>query len=204
MDPARLLLVRHGATAGNAADGRLLMGSTDLPLTVEGIRQARALARGLGVRPFEAIVSSPLQRAAATAREIAVLHPTLPLGWSKEIQEMDCGRLDGLHVEIARSRYPEIWEANQRQDDQEFRWPGGESYRELRERVVAGCDRIAAERPGATVVVVTHAGVVGQLLGHLEGLSPARWEPHRPRHCTVTEIAWGRGEGRLVAFDQAL
>lgn len=202
MEPARLFLVRHGQTAGNRAGGMVLMGSTDLPLTVEGIRQARHLAARLRSWRIGAIYTSPLQRAAATAREIAALH-RVPLHACRGVQEMDCGRVDGLDVDAVQRRHPEVWEANERQDDPDFRWPGGESYRELRSRAVTACDRIAARHPGGTVVVVTHAGVVSQVIGSLEGIDPARWQLYRPAHCTVTQVEWSRGGGRLVAFDLA-
>lgn len=202
MEPARLFLVRHGRTAGNHPGGMVLMGNTDLPLTVEGFRQARRLAARLKVWPFRAVYSSPLQRAATTAREIAVVR-RVPVYWCRGVQEMDCGRVDGLDVSTVRRRHPTVWEANERQDDPDFRWPGGESYRELRRRIVAACDRIAVRHPGDAVVVVTHAGVVNQLVGSLEGVDPARWEPYRPGHCTVTQVEWSREGGRLVAFDVA-
>lgn len=200
MDPTRLLLVRHGQTAGNEGGGQVLLGHTDLPLTPEGLRQARCLAARLRRRPLAAIYSSPLQRAGATAQEVAVGRP-VRVRWCRGLREIDCGAADGLEVEAVQRRYPAAWEANRRQDDADFRWPGGESYRELRGRVLQACDRIASRHAGARVLVVTHAGVVNQVVGSLEGLDPARWEPRRPRHCTVTEVEWGRERRRLVTFD---
>ena len=204
MAPTLLMLVRHGQTAGNLAGGTLLQGRTDLPLTVEGLRQARRLAARLEAGSFRAIYSSPLQRAAATAREIAAVHRDAPVAWCPALQEIDCGRLDGLDVDSVRRRHRSRWEANQRQDDPDFRWPGGESYRELRRRSVAACDRIAAQHPGSAVLVVTHAGVVNQVVGSFMGVDPARWEVLRPGHCTVTTVEWHPHDRRLLAFDRSL
>lgn len=204
MEPTILMLVRHGQTTGNLAGGRLLQGRTDLPLTVEGFRQARRLASRLEPGSFEAIYASPLQRAAATAREIAVVHRGVPVTWCHALQEIDCGRLDGLDVDTVRRRHPASWEANQRQDDPDFRWPGGESYRELRRRSVEACDRIAALHPGSPVLVVTHAGVVNQVVGSVTAVDPARWEVLRPGHCTVTTVQWHPRERRLLEFDRSM
>lgn len=201
MEPAHFLLIRHGKTAGNENGGTHLVGSTDLPLTVQGYRQARRLASRLRTWPFRVIYSSPLQRAAATAREIAAVR-RVPLVWCRGLQEIDCGRVDGLDVETVRRCCPASWEANRRQDDDAFRWPGGESYRELRRRSLAACDRIAVEHPGELVVVVTHSGVVNQVIGSLAGLGAAQWEPYRPGHCTLTHVEWQQGAGRLMEFDQ--
>lgn len=203
MRATRLLLIRHGHTAGNLGGGTVVLGSTDLPLTVQGIRQARRIARQLAPWSFDAIYSSPLQRAAATAREIQIANRA-PLRLCPGLQEIDCGVADGLEVRVAENRFPAAWEVNDREDQPDFRWPGGESYADLRRRVLASCDRIAAEHRGGTVVVVTHAGVVNQLLGAVQGLCPARWRPFRPSHCTVTEVDWLEGTGRLVRFDVSL
>lgn len=203
MRATRLLLIRHGHTAGNLGGGTVVLGSTDLPLTVQGIRQARRIARGLGPWPFDAIYSSGLQRAAATAREIQVVQ-RVPLRWCPGLQEIHCGAADGLEVRVAENRFPAAWAINDREEHADFRWPGGESYADLRRRVLAASDRIAAEHRGGSVVVVTHAGVVNQLLGAIQGLCPARWRPFRPSHCTVTEVDWLEGTGRLVRFDVSL
>ena len=48
---------------------------------------------------------------------------------------------------------------------------------------------------------MTHAGVVSQILGALEGLSPACWELYRPVNTALTEVAWGWGSGVVVTFD---
>lgn len=200
---ARLLLVRHGQTLGNLGGGRMLVGRTDLPMTVTGVRQARRAARRLRRVPFRAVHSSPLQRAVATAREIVALR-RVPLSLWDDLREIDCGDADGLETETARRLYPDYWERNERQDDDDFRWPGGESYRELRRRAVVACDRLAREHAGATAVVVTHAGVVSQLVGAIRGFRPACWTRCRPSHCTVTELEWGGGTRRLVRFDAPL
>ena len=69
----RLLLVRHGETAWNAA-GRF-QGHTDVPLNAAGKRQAVALTRLMAVETVHALYVSDLQRAWETARMIAA-----PLG----------------------------------------------------------------------------------------------------------------------------
>lgn len=69
-DRARqVLLVRHGRTALNA-EGRL-RGLADPALDDIGMAEARATADALRSHRLSAVVSSPLQRAAATARVIA-------------------------------------------------------------------------------------------------------------------------------------
>jgi broad specificity phosphatase PhoE len=104
--------------------------------------------------------------------------------------EIDCGAADGLSVRAVQERYPREWARNLEEVDPDFRWPGGESYRELRARSLCAVRDIAAAHRGQRVVVVTHAGVISQLLGWLAGHSAARWSPLRPRNGSVTELAW--------------
>ena len=59
-------LVRHGETEWNSENR--MCGRTDVPLSEAGRRQAESLAERLKPIPFEALYSSPLQRARETAR----------------------------------------------------------------------------------------------------------------------------------------
>jgi alpha-ribazole phosphatase/probable phosphoglycerate mutase len=98
-------------------------------------------------------------------------------------------------------QHPELWGQDLGQRDESFRWPGGESYRVFRARVLPAVRRIAAAHPGERVLVVTHAGVISQVLGALARLSAAQWEPFRPGSANVTEIVWGPDGARLIRFD---
>jgi broad specificity phosphatase PhoE len=117
------------------------------------------------------------------------------------LREIHCGVLDGEEIESIQRRFPLVWAANQSQKDASFRWPGGESYSEFRRRCIVTIAAIAEGHRGARVIVVTHAGVINQILGHLHGLTAARWEPYRPHNASVSEIEWANGEGRMLRFD---
>ncbi len=176
-----------------------MCGWTDLPLTRLGHAQVdllrRRLSRGAS---FAAIYSSPLRRARETANALRGLGP---LHLRAELREICCGELDGMTLGQVRERFPELWEANVRQDDEDFRWPGGESYREFRHRCLSALGRVIAGHPAATVAIVTHAGFISQIVGAMKGESPARWDRHRAGNTSVTEIVWDRGSGVLVGFD---
>jgi alpha-ribazole phosphatase/probable phosphoglycerate mutase len=51
------------------------------------------------------------------------------------------------------------------------------------------------------VLVVTHAGVISQILGALRGVRPARWEPLRPGNASLTSVTWQGDGGELLRFD---
>ncbi|HEU4697874.1 MAG TPA: histidine phosphatase family protein [Gemmatimonadales bacterium] len=197
----RLVLIRHGHTLSNSGGTPLLSGRTDVPLSERGGEEVRRLqARLRGGPGFAAIYTSPLERARRTAEALGEVGLG-PVRSCAALEEIDCGELDGLPLEEVQRRVPEHWAANLRQDDAGFRWPGGESYRELRARALAAVRAIALAHRGERVALVTHAGVIGQVFGALEGVSPARWSAYRPGNTALSELDWGRGGGRIVSFD---
>jgi alpha-ribazole phosphatase/probable phosphoglycerate mutase len=50
--------------------------------------------------------------------------------------------------------------------------------------------------------VVTHAGVISQLLGFLQGIRAAAWEPFRPDNASLTKLEWHGESGALLSFNQ--
>ena len=193
----RLLLIRHAhVDTGPGAGG--LCGWLDLPLSPKGERQLLDLRnRELARERPAALYTSTLRRARDVAAALGQLWdlPPRPLD---AVREIHCGELEGRPLdELARER-PDLVSRNEAQTDDDFAWPGGESYRQLRARVVAAFSEIAARHPAQCVAVVTHAGVIAQVLGILKGRPAAAWEPDRPPPLTMTEVIWGNGAPSAV------
>src|SRR5712691_9865758 len=85
-----VVLARHGETAWSLS-GRHT-GTTDLPLTPRGEENARDLGRRLAGIHFDAIYSSPLQRARRTAELAGFPDPQL----TSLLREVDYGTYEGL------------------------------------------------------------------------------------------------------------
>ena len=197
----RIVLIRHGHTASNTGPGARLSGLSDVPLSARGEAQvARLRERLRGSPPFKTIYSSPLCRARQTAAALEA-EGLGPVRVCREVQEIDCGELDGLPLGDVERRHPDLWAANLKQLDDGFRWPGGESYRQFRARCLRAIRRLAGEHRGERIAVVTHAGVVSQILGSLAALGAARWEPYRPSYTALTEVAWRRGGASVLTFN---
>ena len=197
-----LLLIRH-ARPEDYEHGypRRLSGWHDVPLGVAGRGEAALLARRLQQEDLASpIYSSPLRRAMQTAETIAQ-QTALEIADAPQLQEIYCGEVEGQLLEQVQQRYPVHWTANLRQDDPDFRWPGGESYREFRTRCLACIEEIAARHESRRVAVVTHAGVISQLMGHIRDVSPARWGTFRPDTASVTVLEWQAGSGAVLVFD---
>lgn len=190
----RLVLIRHA----HVDTGARLCGSFDAPLSPAGRRQLLVLLPHLSSSSApEALYTSTLAR----AREVAVafgrvwrLEPRL----TDAVREIDCGRFEGLPLKELQQAHPDVWARNEAQADDTFAWPGGESYRQFRERVLAGFDAIATAHPGQRVAIVTHAGVISQVLGTIRGRCAAAWAPDRPAPLTATEVAWKDGAPRAL------
>lgn len=195
-------LLRHAEADHNVGgEGAVLGGWAELPLTSRGREQAVELAARLTLQPPPvAIYSSPSRRARETADGIAQ-RLGLPILDHEGLREIGCGEVDGAPIALVRARHPLEWAVNAAQQDPDFRWPGGESYREFRERVVASVRGIAAAHVGRRVVLLTHAGVISQLLGFCRQESPACWERHRPRNASLTRVLWQGERGQMLCFD---
>ena len=146
-----MVVVRHGETEWSRA-GRHT-GRTDLPLTENGERQARAVGEALRARKFALVVSSPLLRARETAR-LAGFEPEL----RDDLAEWDYGEYDGLTTPQIREQVPDwtIWD---------YGAVGGESV----EQLAARADRVVAEllAVDGDVLVFSH--------GHFLRVLTARW-----------------------------
>jgi broad specificity phosphatase PhoE len=198
--PTRFLLIRHAAS--DIGHPPRLCGTFDAPFSREGRAQLRMLE--IAVNPAvapDALYTSPLRRARETAVVIGRRWGVVACE-DAALKEIHCGQLEGLLlVDIQRS-FPDLWARNQSQDDDAFRWPGGESYAEFRARVLGGLSRLAARHPGETVAVVTHSGLVSQVLGCLRGRLAAQWERDRPDPLSATTVLWdGARPQALLEFN---
>jgi alpha-ribazole phosphatase len=162
----RLELLRHGETElGGGFRGRL-----DEGLTETGWAQMRG-ALG-GECRWSALVSSPLQRCAAFAEELAARHG-LPLGFEPGLQELDFGQWEGLSpatlMETDAAALERFWN-----DPYAFPPPGGEAMGDFELRVFAALERSYRAHAGTSVLVVTHGGVMSLLGALATGLTARR------------------------------
>jgi broad specificity phosphatase PhoE len=195
----RLVLIRHAQTD---TDSRLC-GSYDVQLSPAGQAQVRSVVRRPPTRPApDALYTSTLARAMETAAALGrcwSLAPTA-VDWAREIH---CGEVEGLPLEDVRRRYADSWARNQAQDDDGFAWPGGESYCRFRARVLAGLETVATRHAGGRVAVVTHAGVISQVLGVIRARPASAWAVDRPGPFTATEVTWeGAAPASVLTFGE--
>ena len=138
----RLVLLRHGEAEGNRELRYLGSGAAgDVALTARGAAQARQAAQALAGYPLVAIYASPLRRAWLTANALADATGLAPQP-APDLREQDYGAWEGLTRAEAQARNPALHAAWEAGDDGAP--PGGESQSQLRARVVACADALAA------------------------------------------------------------
>ena len=171
----RLLLLRHGETAWNRE--RRYQGLTDTPLSPEGLVQAEAAARELKEHAFAAVYASPLRRARDTAAAIAAPHG-LEVETDPAFRELAFGEWEGLTLDEARARDTALYEG-WATTPHIFSPPEGESLTQVRERVLAGLERLRAGHQDETVCLVAHGIPVRILILEALGLGLDRlWSLH--------------------------
>lgn len=152
----RIILVRHGETTWNKE--LKYQGHTDTPLSDEGRRQANLVAARLAAEPVAAVYASDLSRALFTAKAIAAPH-RLAVTSLPALREIQFGDWEGLTYEGINERWPEEYTQLYHRTD-EVRIPGGETFRELKERAAGAVAQLADKHRGDTVVVVSHGGTI--------------------------------------------
>jgi alpha-ribazole phosphatase len=180
----RLALVRH-AEPEEAAHGRCY-GSLDVGLSQAGREHAARLAVELAALDYDAVVSSPRTRARETAEPLAAARG-LAVTVADDLREIDFGSFEGrTYAEIEQSE-PELFRAWM-ETPTAVRFPGGESYGDLRVRAVQALDAVRAAHESA--VVVTHGGVIrAGLAGWLELPDHAIFRLDQS-YCGVTVVEW--------------
>jgi probable phosphoglycerate mutase len=192
----RVLLIRHGETAWNREER--WQGHADVPLSDEGLAQARLLASYLsgptyrdernGAGPIRVVYSSDLLRASQTARILASalgLEPRVEAAW----REIDVGRWAGSRREEIREKFAEEW--RRIADGEDLPRGGGETFAAFSARVVGALERLRADHAHETVAVVTHGGVIRAALLHVLALPWLRIrEVDAISNTAVSELSW--------------
>jgi ribonuclease H / adenosylcobalamin/alpha-ribazole phosphatase len=184
--PTTTVLLRHGDT--ELSPEHRFCGLRDLPLSASGTRQAKAAACRLaaGAR-IDAVVSSPLQRAVATAA-IAAAELGIAAVIDDDLRETDFGDWDGFTLAEVQERWPGAEAAWRRDPDQAP--PGGESFAATAQRVNRACDRLLRDYGRQKVLVVSHITPIKILLCRALGVPLGTLYRLYLGSACINEIQW--------------
>ena len=189
----RVLLIRHGQTAWNRE--QRWQGHADVPLSDEGLEQAKRLASylcdgrsGRSIAPIRAVYSSDLRRAADTAEVLARalgIESRLEQSW----REIDVGRWTGYRRDEIRDKFRDEW--RRIADGEDLPRGGGETFAAFSSRVLAALEQVRRDHERETVAVVTHGGVIRATLLHVLGLPWLRMrEVAAVTNTGISELYW--------------
>lgn len=162
-------------------------GTSDVPLTDTGVSQAAAAAKRLASAGLAAIVSSPLQRAVRTAKEVAAV-TGVPVVTDEGFRETDFGAWEGLTFAEVRQQWPAemaAWLA-----DPAVPPPGGESLAEAGGRVTEALHRVLAGRERQTILIVSHVTPIKTLVAAALLAPPAALYRMHLDVAALCEIDW--------------
>ncbi|MBQ9618459.1 MAG: GNAT family N-acetyltransferase [Oscillibacter sp.] len=193
-----IYLIRHAEAEGNLY--RIVQGHRDSNLTDRGWRQVRALQKRFAGVHVDAVYSSDLYRARATAT--AVSKPRgLPIIGAPDLREIRVGEWEELTFgEIARrdpvmldnfGKHMELWHV-----------PGAERPADVLDRAWRFLNRVAVKHDGQTVALVSHGYILRLLLSKIEGmtLEETGTVPHGD-NTAVSLLEYDGGQFRLVYRD---
>ena len=184
-----ILLVRHGATAttGTVLPGR----APGLHLAERGAAQAQAVAQRIGelAKKPAALYVSPLERARETAAPIA---KSLGLRAVTErgLLECDFGTWTGKKLGLLQRKAE--WNAVQHSPST-FRFPEGESFSEMQQRIWVTLEKLATRHRNRTIVVVSHADPIKAAVTYAQGVPLDLFQRTVISTCSVSALAIGTG-----------
>lgn len=180
-----LHFVRHGETPWNS-ERRIQGQEAGVPLSENGRAQARAIAEELASASPSLIIASDLERTMETARIIAG-RLGLRIVPEQALRERHFGIAQGrLYAEVA-----ELVEGWWQSPD--HRVDGGESNREMHDRVARYLEDLIAQPPAREIIFVTHGGTMNMALAWLSGTPVDGYEWERFGNCDLRTVVVERG-----------
>jgi broad specificity phosphatase PhoE len=179
-------LLRHGESEGNREG--IMQGRNPSRLTERGLAQAREAGSWFRARAVDCILSSPLERARATAQAVAEAAGVASVETAEALTEIDIGIFTGLSLSEAKNRHPapyarflqESWEGVE----------GAERIVNLYRRALSAWDLFLARAAAGSrsILAVTHSGFLQWLLRATLGLES--WMPlfNASDNCCVSHL----------------
>jgi probable phosphoglycerate mutase len=186
----QIYLVRHGETEWSV-NGRHT-GRTDIPLTDVGREQAKDLGRRIRSHPFALVLTSPLSRAAETAR-LAGFGDAEQVD---DLREWDYGEFEGRTTIDIRAKIPDwsIWTGP---------WRGGETARQVgarADRVLARCLDPAVD---GDALLFAHGHVLRVLTARWLGLAARQGALFALGTATIGILGWERANRVIETWNEA-
>ena len=192
-------LVRHAA---HDNVGAFLAGRTPgIRLGADGRAQASRLGQRMLREQFDAIHASPRERTQETAAAIVAARRPMPVHAAPELDEVDFGEWSGGTWEVLNQ--DPRWR-NWNSVRSLARTPGGESMLDVQCRVLGLMERLMAEHPEGSVVLVSHADVIKSAVSYVLGLPIDAWPRLEIGPASITTVVLGEWGGKLITLNEVI
>ena len=204
---ATVLLLRHGLTA---MTGPVLAGRTPgVDLDERGVEQAQSVAQRLAGIALSAVVTSPLERCAQTAKRVLAMQHSegrKPVRRS-ERRLLECDYGDWTGQKIATLIKHPLWKVVQA-NPSAATFPNGESMSAMASRAVAAIRRLDAEfessfGPDAVWLACSHGDVIKAILADALGMHLDLFQRIVVDPCSVSAIRYTSGRPFVLTLNEA-
>ncbi len=191
-----VLLIRHGENE-YVSTHRLAGRTPAVSLNEKGQAQAAALVKMFAGQPIDAIYSSPLERCRETAAPLAAAR-TQPVHLLPGVLEVDYGRWQGQDLREL-SKLPD-WQQVQHFPSG-FRFPEGETLREVQSRSIAAIEGVCRDHPNQVVAIFSHGDVIRTTLAHFLGVPLDLFQRIVINTAAVSVIAFHDGRPQILGMN---
>jgi len=193
------LLLRHAHSVANKAG--ILAGQLEgIGLSKDGIAQVNKLTSSFENLKIDRIISSPMQRCLETVEGIA-RSKRKRISIDERLIEMNYGSWSGKKLSKL-SRMKE-WKVIQTKPSA-FRFPQGESFKELEERIESLLKDLTRKYPKETILIITHGDIVKIAASLTVGSGLNNFQKFAVDPCSLTTLSWGSKARMLLTFNQKI
>ncbi len=194
----RFIIIRHGESEGNLSNS--FAGRIDVKLTPLGLKQGECTGEFLKNEKIDAFYSSSLSRAYITTK-LAADHHNMPVTPRDDLMEINGGRWESLTYSSIKEQFPENYN-NWITDIGNVHCEGGESVKEVRDRVYSAFEEIAKMHPDQTVCVGSHGMAIRAFVLKVLGLSLDEMHSGLPwvSNASVTYVDYEEGVFTLIEY----
>ena len=215
----RVILVRHGESSYNAQ--RRVQGHCDeSTLTEAGRASARQVGAALSNLTFDAVYSSPLQRAKETAELIlsawgasSQANPSSTSGvpelqLTPNLKEINLQLWEGMPFQDVQEKFPDDYQCwKERPHELRMSLPGPEGPVDffpvpaLYEQARQFWQEVLPQHPGGTLLVISHSGISRALISTAIGLTPDRYHLLHKSNCGISVLNFAGGLDQPVQLE---
>lgn len=170
----KFYVVRHPLTEFNVQG--ITQGWADSPLTPQGIEMANKLGEFLKDKNITKIFSSDLGRCIQTS-EIISKHLGIGIAPASELREQNFGKFNGASQDIIKKEF--------NKDDCSAVPPGGESFYQMKKRVLNYIKNKLPKNKDDILLLVTHEGCFRGMLSDVLNTDPDS------NKCEITSLSIG-------------